>query len=33
MLEFLGWSAVVLIVGFVGSAVVYGIYEAIKSKK
>lgn len=33
MLEFLGWSAVILVVVFVESAVVYGIYEGIKGKK
>lgn len=33
MLDFLGWSAVILLVIFVGSAVIAGIYEAIKGKK
>lgn len=33
MLEVLGWSAVVLVIGFVGSAVIAGIIQGIKGKK
>lgn len=33
MLAFLGWSAVILLVGFLGSAVIAGIVEGIKGKK
>lgn len=33
MIEFIGWYAVILLVVFVGSAVVAGIIEGIKGKK
>lgn len=33
MLAFLGWSVVIVLVGFVGSAVIAGIIEGIKGKK